>query len=367
MHLLEKYSLSVGAKISEPYTNQHFFPIPEEDYIIFSIDKYNYIHWRTVLFFCKPVFDSINIKTIQIGPKNSPDIGCTLNLSGEITLNQTQFLIKNSKIFVGECGLMAHISCYFDVPSIVLFGSNQIKHMEPFWKPKKYEPLCPNEEEFVNAITPQSIKKHIKNILPENICEKIFTLLEVDAPKYKTVFFGDRYVGDVVDIKPTDIPKKIPAEHVNIRADKGFKNEIIEFLLLRKKCELTLSEKIKINTEILRNAHSINYVAEEFDKDFINQIKKSGVKYTLICSNKNTIAEQRLTFFDEEIHLWDIESYIENKKIKEKIDINSLKIISNKKILVGDKIYSSWWQESGEEKDLWIDKDWVLAYIESHG
>ena len=364
MHLLEKYSLSVGAKIGEPFVDQHFFPIPEERYIVFSIDKYNYLHWQAVIFFSREYLKSLNIKTVQIGPKDAPKIGCDINLSGNITINQSEFIIKNAKMFVGECGLMAHISCFFGVPSIVLFGSNQIKHIEPFWKPKIYEPIVPQEKEEVKSITPQSIKQSLKLIKPETVYNKIFEILEEDVKKYKTLFFGERYVNSVTDIKPDDYVENIPSGHINIRADKGFKNKIIESILLRKRCELTISEKIDVNSNILKNASSINYVSEEFDEDLLNQIKKTGVKYILICPNKIKISEQRFKYFDEEIHLWDIQEYTNQKKMEENINLSSIKILSNKKVLVGEKVFSSWWEESGKEEDLWIDKDWILAYTD---
>lgn len=363
MHLLERYALSVGNRIKKPYTNPHYFPIGG-DYVVFCESKLKYSHWAVVNFFCFDDFKKNNIKTVLIGEKTNNDFECDLDLRGVLNFNQSQFVIKNAKAFVGEIGVFAHIAGVFNIPSVVVFGTPLTKINCPFWKPDKYKFITPKlKKGFYHAFSEKKQREYSNTIPPEVIQKSIFDLLKIKCKSYKTISVGSRYKSPVVDIDVTKMPSYIPDGHINIRADKGYNLEIFNSVLRSKKCEITLSAPINIEENLFKNISSLNYLSQDFDVDFIKKLKKFGVKYTLLCTNKKRLSDERFKLFDEEIFLWDVEQQIKKAKKNHKFEIKNANMISMKKILSGKSNHLTWHDLTKKEEDFWLDLDWLFVYV----
>ena len=133
------------------------------------------------------------------------------------------------------------------------------------------------------------------------------------------------------------------------------------------KCEITTEETIP--KDILENPNimKVNYISSDFDFNFIKTMKEKYKKYTLFCNEKSKLGEQRAKFFDEEIHLL-TEKSISSKHLEKikNINLKDLKILSYRKILYKDKLYSSYYEISKKKDDLLLDLNNIMIYYEKH-
>lgn len=363
MHLLERYALTVGNRIKEPYVNPHYFPINGR-YIVFCGSKIKYEHWAVVNLFCSNRLKENGFTTIQIGNKKDDNFRCDLDLRGKLNFNHAQFIIKNAQAFVGEAGLFSHIAGHFNIPSVVVFGSPLVKINKPFWQSKKTKLIAPRlKKGFYHAFSKKKQTEYANTIPPEKIQNDILNILGIEKETFETISCGNRYKSPVTDIDPKKIPAYIPAGHINIRADKGYDLKILNAILQSKKCELTLSEPIKIDGKSMSGISSLNYISDTFDKEFVERLKSYGVKYTLLCTNKKNLSEERFKLFDEEIFLWDVEDHIKKAKKKHRFDISNVNMVSQKKIISGSSEYLTWFSLTEKEEDFWLDLDWLFVYV----
>jgi len=109
----------------------------------------------------------------------------------------------------------------------------------------------------------------------------------------------------------------------------------------------------------------INYLAEEFDKDFIEVIKNSGVQFNLLCTSEEKLSQQRFLFFDYRIIFHDLQTILKNniEKLKN-ISNSNLKTISNKIIVIADKKYSSYLEAINSKELFFLDLEFFLVYTD---
>jgi len=140
-------------------------------------------------------------------------------------------------------------------------------------------------------------------------------------------------------------------------------------ILQRNNIELTLSKPIHDELLFSKRIKTINYVAEEFDIDFVKKIKKAGINHVLLCTSKEKLSEQRFNLFDFTINLFELKELIKiNEQKLPSLDLEKIKVESNKKIICGNKVYDTYYDFNGRKNkdDFFLDLDWYYLYDDQH-
>jgi hypothetical protein len=133
--------------------------------------------------------------------------------------------------------------------------------------------------------------------------------------------------------------------------------------------EVTLNKPIHDEFLFCKRIKIINYVAEEFDIEFVKKIKKAGINHTLLCTSKEKLSEQRFKLFDFTVNLFELSELIKiNKEKLPNLDLEKTKIESNKKILCGNKVYDTYYDfnDRKNKDDFFLDLDWYYLYDDQH-
>lgn len=122
-----------------------------------------------------------------------------------------------------------------------------------------------------------------------------------------------------------------------------------------------------IDKELLNSSRIklINYVADEFDENFVNNIRERGIDMHLICTNKINLKQQRVKFFDYKVIPYDEESKLSESKEKISEDvIKNSRIASRKKVFKNNQQYNSHYESNSFENidDIFLDLDWIMLY-----
>lgn len=365
-HLIEEYAKSCGVKIGKPIINPIFFPVPFDKYITINhgccpATKYDY--WEEVMELLKPELDKNNIKIIQIIDNESQKIN-SCDFYAYCSKKQAAFIIKNSICHIGTDSVYCSIAGDLDKPILGIYSHTNPLNSGPwrFNKSKtKFITGISDDEKFSYDVNESP--KTINKILPEEICNNIISLLDLkNTKKFKTLFIGDRYKTECVEIIPT-LPCDIVYDKINVRMDIHHNEEVLYKIIQNNTIELTLSNPICDEILLSRRINIINYLANEFDQSFVKRVKSLGINLNLLCVSEEKLAEQRKIFFDYDIIFHDLQSIIKNNSEKiNKIDFKEVKIKSNKSIFIGNKKFNSY-LEAINSKDLFLlDLDWVYLY-----
>lgn len=364
MHLIERYSLACGAKINKPEILDHFFPISWEKYICVSSSKNddpkNYSFWEIVFGICSSVLEKNNIKIVQIGDKDDSKIPSHLDLRGITNSRQNAFLLKNAKAFVGVDGFHCHLSSFYGTTSVSLHPFSFAECSKPYWGPNF--PISPERNDLLPPFSHHENPKSINQIKPEIICSKIFQALNIeDQVSLKTIYAGTRCQDECIDI----IPEKdslIKDPRINIRMDKFFSEKNLYSILSRNACEVTTNKSFSLENQFAANISTVNYACDDFDIDFINQLKKLAIKTNLLCSSKENLSRERKKLFDYQIHYFNLQEQAQERKLKAPYHPSELKIFTKKRVLCGDEFYETLFKYTQDEDDFFLDLDWLYCY-----
>lgn len=366
-HILEEYAKSCGVKIGKPTFKPLFYPIEFDKYIVLNHSTCNattYDRWDLVLKILNPFLKERNIKIIQILENDSSKIP-NLDKYIQCSKKQAAFILSKSLCFVGVDSILTNIAGELNVPFISLYSHTNPANTKPLTHNKKSVFLSSLKENTKPSYDPNENPKTINNILPETIAQNILNLLKIkDKLKFKTIFIGERYNHDLIDV----IPKEhcyIQHKSINVRMDLLHNEEVLKNILSNNFVELSLCKPVSEEILLTNKIRVINYITEEFDKDFVEKIKSLGIQLNLLCTSEEKLSEQRFKFFDYNVFLYDLKSILRNniEKLKDSFDLN-LKTFSNKKIIIGEKQYSSYLEATNSRELFFLDLDWLLVYTD---
>ena len=348
-HIAEEYAKCLGVKIGKPKISEHFYPITSDKYITLhthkGIQSRDYLFWPNVISLLKSHLKDYDI--IQIGSKDDHKCkGVDYDLCGLTSLKNINYIIKNSSLHLCTNSFSLHISSLFDIPTVSIFSDMLPEHSGALWnKSSEFIAIQPDLKDQKPSYSRQENIKSIDTIKPEEIAVKVLNALNIkhDLDNYKTLNIGNFYKNSILEAIPNHPPPKdfFANSVVNLRCDYGVDSEsFIEWA--RFKVNIMSSKKINLN---LINQLKANIVAmtlfledEDFDEDYFYALDSIGVKYSLICRDKEKLSSIRFKFFD-----FNIEEY---KKITKKdLDFgeeicNNTFYHSNKILISNNKKYS---------------------------
>jgi ADP-heptose:LPS heptosyltransferase len=165
MHLIETYALTCGAKINKPYIYEKYIPLPLNEYIVLqphSKPSKTYDLWQEVIDILFPILNKVGISIVQIGGQNENAYRGVVNLSGKVDVNQSAYIIRNAKLFLGVDSFGAHLASHFDIPIVSLYSNNNIPNVRPYFGSKEKQVLLEPER---NTLKPTySLEENPKSI-----------------------------------------------------------------------------------------------------------------------------------------------------------------------------------------------------------
>jgi hypothetical protein len=367
MNIVERYALSCGTKINEPFILSHFYPIVGDKYVCFytsaESNVKNYDCWQIVLSLCKEAFSNRGIKIVQIGDPKSETLENDLDLRGKLNMRQMSNVIQNCEIFIGVDSFASNVAAFYRRTMVTLFAGSFLNCSRPYWGDFSTQfliesPITTKNPTFNISENPKSIN----NIGPEIVADKILFILGEPKSTIKTLHVGTRFKAQCLDIIPKEHPKFVSDKN-NIRMDILHNEEILAAALRSCRSEVTTNKPFPITN--YKNIICINYVASEFDENFVKKIQSLGIKFTLLCDDESKISAERKKLFDFEIHSFDPRNLSKQNREKLPIDPKQAKKISNKKIICGEKVFDSLYEFSGNEDDFFVDLDWLFVYQEA--
>lgn len=353
MHLLETYALATGSKIKKPFINKKFFPVPFEKYITIQnssgMQGKCYDYFQDVIDFIHEDLEKIGYKIIQIGSKDDRALKHVFHLQGQTNINQTAFILENSKLHVGNDSFAIHMCSAFGVPLVGLYSVSSPEIAGPFWKNKNQ--VCLTPQNWKPSFNPNENPKKINEIKIESIINNIKSLLNITINKnIETVYIGPKYQHAILEIVPEQVlhPETFKNNLLNIRCDllnRDFEekdyNGIIQNLNIRECCIVT--DKPFVVEHFMRFKDRLKMiiydVTKNIDINFIEKLTFLGLNNSCIFKI-NESSQEELNKRKEK--LIDFPQIIEEIKMPEYDNINFSKDLvykTNKLFIANNKLY----------------------------
>jgi len=393
MHILDSMASSTRLRIDKPYINPKFYPLDCEKYIVIQGDaKFNsrkYDYFNEVIYFLKPLLSQQDIKIIQLGGANDKPVnGIDINLCGKTNYNQSFYIVQNALLTVGVDSLLGHVASAVGTKAVVLFSNMYVNQSKPYWSADNdliciQAPLGENKPSYNAEENP----KTINGIKPEEIVAAICKLLNLEnTNKVESLYFGDKYNNTIIDVIPDyvvgnnfypEIPLYIRCDYLDTLSQQN--EQMVYAQLANRKCFIVSNKPLNINVLNQLRANLLNFIFEitsENHLEFIKQLSKTGIPYTLI--SKLPLEELQKIKLDYSDY-----GLIQHVPILSKPEtVQSAKntlVKTNKVILSGGKVYhtKSHWKlnipisvtnnesfslSEVEDDHFWNEVDWYYIY-----
>lgn len=290
MHILEQYALSSGLKIGKPFIYEVFFPIEPEKYITLQKEvkfpSRQYKYWQQVVDLVNPILFKNNVKIVQIGSKNDKALKGVVYTSGETSIAQVHYLIRNSQMHVGIDSSAVHIASSLGKKIVALYSNMTPENSGPYWSNPLdciliQSPRGDRKPSYAVDETPRTINE----IKPETIANSILQLLGIEERvKIETLFIGENFNSETYfGFLPDQVilsDKIIPDIRMDLKFDeKGLCNQ-----LAQQKSTITTNKAISRETILNfkdKIARVIYLVEENDDPSFPKFLFDNGAPF--IC------------------------------------------------------------------------------------
>ena len=348
MHLIENYALNAGVKIDRPFIDPSFFPVPSDNYITIhcssGMQSKNFDYYEDVVRLIKPYLDDKGIDIFQIGLEGEPIINNANTLLGQTNIRQAAYVIKNSKLHLGNDSFACHFASHFDIPIVALYGPAVKETCKPYWGDKsKHILLEPELKGFKPSYSAQERTKRVNTICTFKIASAVLDLLHIKHNiNNKQIFIGDSYHLPTIDVVPNfDRSNKKELDEINginIRLDYEEDNSYIEQWLSSNPVNIYINSHKQLDY-IKKYIDNIKQIHVTLDLNSIDSLAAEVYSLNKPCffysKNNKDLSKVRIKFFDVDVMALDSkqENYLDiSKEICDNYFQSSLKLYSNNKI-----------------------------------
>ena len=313
MKLLDTYALHCGAKISEPFLYESYFPLPMNKYVTFQaetpFDSRNYAYWQDVLDIINPILIKSNISILQLGVAKEAPYQRIIDLRGKTDYHHLAYLLRRSLLHFGPDSFCVHLASSFDVPIVGLYSCSMPEVAGPNFGNADKQVLFKGYERIGNkkpSCAPQENPKSINAIKPEEIANAIFKLLNIDfATPFQTVYLGSRYshnvIRELVPNSPHIMP--MPEQPIELRADLHFDEKMLaHHMTYWQKCVIVTDKPLPI--PMLKHFKShivlVAYHIGERDSDtFAKEVSATGIPIALLSRlPEEEIQKKKIRYYE---------------------------------------------------------------------
>jgi Glycosyltransferase family 9 (heptosyltransferase) len=359
MHILEQYALNCGVKIGKPFIIDKFYPLPCDNYITFNpfgkFESRNYDYWQEVIDIIHPILDKLGIQIVQIGGQNEKPFQKCVYLSGRTNINQTAYIVKNSKLHFGVDSFPIHLASVFGKKIVSLYSNMYSQQSKPYWSNDSdirliQAPLNGKKPSY----SPQEPDKVINRISPEEICKNILDLLDINEKiSTQSLYFGKRYNEKIIETLPDQVinPEFFKECILNIRFD-FYKEKTLDLLptiqnLSTRPCAIILNKPIQLEAlePYKANIPFVIYdVTESIDVNFVKKCFYMGFKLACIFNSQSqqddSVLNSRKLDLIDYCHL-DVYKNIPDNFNKSLLNKDTTKYKTNKILVANHKVYLS--------------------------
>ena len=387
MHLVEQYSLAMGARINKPFIETNYYPLPFKKYIIVEngadVKSRIYGMWPDVISEIKPYLDEHNISIVQIGHKDSEPIPAAFDLRGRTATTQQAFLLKNSMLHCSTNDFLLDIASSFNVPVVAMYGNTFAAVAKPYWGDKSKHIIL---ESHRNGDKPSFLAEEnprtINLINPEEIAYSILKLLNVKTKKrQETKFIGDLYTTHILEAVPDFSPPQSfnPGIIINLRMDYKFDLQNMVNWGSNRKINILTNKVIDLNhlNAIKNNIVGIQQeICTDLNTKYLSILNNLQIRCELFTKNERALGKLRMKYFDYKVSLKKEKS---REDAKDKLPESSSDLFykSNKLLFSNGKKYLSKYDYSidrdyngtdlqvADDPKFWQDQDHVRIYKKS--
>jgi hypothetical protein len=352
MHFLDRYALSCGVKISEPFLFEKPFPLPIDKYITFhpySKQSKTYDYFADVIDLIKPFLDKAGITIVQIQAKDEKPIpGCYH--TGHTSIAQVAYLIRNGLLHFGVDSFPVHIASGLGKKIVALYSNNHIECVKPYFTNQKdYILLEPERNGNKPNFTLQEMPKTINTIKPELIANSILKLLGLGNVQRQSIYIGPHYHTGAIESIPNGVlnVQQMGIGMLTIRMDFQPNEDILAQQITLGPVAIVADKPFNLSkiTTFRRNVKNLIFELknEWHDPEFIKDAQSLGIQTTLYTyeTNEEIITKFKKYYLDYGIiHRKTILTADSAKELKGK-NLSEFKFRCNKFTISNGKIYSS--------------------------
>lgn len=350
MNLTEKMALDCGVKVSTPYLDKYFFPLKNDNFIIFDTRCKNpfgeYDYFNDVFDLIKEELKRQNIEVFQIADEKNNRLPCDRCF---ISLNKKQenYLISKAKLLISNENYTLHVASIFNTKSIGLYSLNYAANIRPIWNLDSQIILESDRDGNLPSYgTLNESPKTVNFISPYVVASKILNSLNLkhDLDKYDLVYLGKSFHQKVVEVVPNFIssPEFMKNKSLNLRLDyvQNLNVSVLNYWLTNKKVNIITDKDINTNLLIPHKNNIIMMtimISPNISETFLQNCKSLGLKIKIFCDSKEKINDYRFKFLN-----WEIDKDFDEENNLEKIKNLSekSKFISSKILISSGKQYS---------------------------
>lgn len=388
MHLVEQYALAMGARISKPFIETNYYPIPFDNYIVVEngysdVKSRIYGMWPDVILEIKSYLDERKIAIVQIGHQDSEQIPGSFDLRGKTTSTQQSYILKKSLLHCGTNDFLLDVASNFDVPVVAMYGNTFADVAKPYWGDESKKVILESHRDgkkpsFLAEENPRTINL----INPEDIAYGILKLLNINKKATnKTYFVGDYYNTHILEAVPDFSPPNSfqPGMVINLRMDYHFDLQNMINWSSNNKVNIFTNKVIDLNylNAIKHNIISIQQeVCSELNVKYLNILKSLKINCELFTKNERALGRLRMKYFDYKVSLkkdktkQDAKGKLDN--LPENCFFKSNKLLfSNKKKYLSkydyiiDRDYTGEDHKIVDDPKFWHDLDHIRIYEKS--
>ena len=306
MHLLEQYALSSGLKIGKPFIYEVFFPIEPKKYITLQKEvkfpSRQYKYWQQVVDLVNPILFKNNVKIVQIGSKNDKALKGVVYTSGETSIAQVHYLIRNSQMHVGIDSFAVHIASGLGKKIVALYSNMTPENSGPYWSNPLdciliQSPRGDRKPSYAADENPRTINE----IKPETIANSILQLLDIqERVSIETLFVGENFNEETnFGFLPNQIvvSEKIP----ELRMDLFPEEKHLPAQLSKQRTIITTNRPISQETllKFKANVAKVIYIIDETDKpEFVKFLFENGFAFDCVSKlPSDLISKKRINYY----------------------------------------------------------------------
>lgn len=315
MHLIENYALNAAVKIDRPFIDPAFFPVASNDYITIhcssGMPSKNFDYYEDVLKLIKPYLSDHNIDIIQIGLEGEPLMHNAQSLLGQTNLRQAAYVIKNSKLHLGNDSFACHFASYFNTPIVALYGPAIKETCRPYWGDQDKQILLePDTKGQKPSYSAEERSKRVNSISTFKIASSVLDLLGIkhNLNEYNQIFIGDSFHHPTIDVVPNfdydDKPELHNVSYLNLRLDYSEHNDYLEQWLTKKPVNVYInSDKyLDIIKKHLNNVSQIHVTLDlKSKKTLASDIFNLNKHCQFYAENDENLPKIRINFFNVDV------------------------------------------------------------------
>ena len=350
MHLIEKYSLETGLRISKPEIYERFYPVPVSgkyitQYVEHGIHSMQYDYWEDVIEMINPYLKANDIKILNLNPNKVKALDNLTQLDEKIDCGQLAYVVRNSLLHFGETSFATDLACVADTKIVSMYSMAHKECLEPYWGKKKNQIiLSPDSRPSYSAV---ESPKAINQIKPEQVAKSILSLPDIESKTdYETGYTGDLPKNKHVE----SIPKSVANVNfypMSIRMDYHFneKNMAEQCFVGDGQVNIITNRSIQepVLAQVREKLECVYYLIEENDDPkFVQVLKRLKIPFKLMSYlDKDKIRDKKIKYMDfSPIYQQKVPDPYEIDELKNE-DLNKLYYFSNKRILIDGKVYLS--------------------------